>query len=59
MWKTNHSKKGCYEVIGYPDWWTHPRNCRLSQQKQSDEKKASGQLVMTVSEADATDWSWQ
>ena len=42
-----HSKKGCYEVIDYPDWWDHSRSRHSNHKNEGDNKKASG-LLTTV-----------
>jgi len=44
---TGHSKKSCYEVVGYPDWWKDSRNRRMNQTKDGDDKQASGLLTTT------------
>ncbi|KAM7499356.1 hypothetical protein LguiA_023770 [Lonicera macranthoides] len=44
---TGHSKKGCYEIIGYPDWWKDSRSRRTSQTTEGGNKQASGLLTTT------------
>ncbi|KAM7463370.1 hypothetical protein LguiA_031491 [Lonicera macranthoides] len=44
---TGHSKKGCYEIIGYPDWWKDSRNRRPGQNTEGGNKQASSLLTTT------------
>ncbi|KAM7531655.1 hypothetical protein LguiB_035065 [Lonicera macranthoides] len=42
-----HSKKGCYEIIGYPIWWKDSRHRRTGQTMKRGNKQASGLLTTT------------
>ena len=44
---TGHSKRGFYEIIGYPDWWKDFRNRLTDQTKEGDETQALGLLTTT------------
>ncbi|KAM7470553.1 hypothetical protein LguiA_008736 [Lonicera macranthoides] len=59
---TGHSKKGCYEIIGYPDWWKDSRNRRPGQNTEGGNKQASGLLTTTGTSGYSDkedDWLWR
>ncbi|XP_020263632.1 uncharacterized protein LOC109839566 isoform X1 [Asparagus officinalis] len=39
---TRHTREGCFELIGYPDWWKDPRK-----KKQGDNSRGRASLVVS------------
>ena len=39
---TRHTKKGCFEIIGYPDWW--------GDRKKKEERKSTSNVVINTDE---------